>query len=705
MTAESRHAAETTTWPLVVAGLALAATPLTGLWLGAEAVGGWWVTSWLSILVVGAVVVVRAPGHRSGTVLFASGLATAASMPLVAAPIAAEAGVAPAELARWLEPIGQGLNTASVTLLPLLLFWFPDNRLPSHRWRWVVYLPFVVAATGGLAAVINNGWGGDLQQSSRPGPLREEFGPIGDALGSLFNSGQVLVNLAALLALVLHYRRGDTAARRQIRWLFFGVAIFTLTSATQVIWTVGASSTSTSAAMVALALTAIPVSIGIAIVRHRLFDIDVVISRTLLYVSILIVIAAVYVAIVFGVGSLIGGTATESPVLAIAATGLIAIVFHPVRIRLERLANRIVFGRRATPYEVLSTFTQGVAVTDEETLATLARSLAEGTVATGASVWSTEGGSLELISSWPERAETRATAMIGPDGELLVPGAERTYPISHDDRVIGAIGLEVPVGEVLPPADEALVGELAAGVGLALWNRELANDLRAGIAELRASRRRLVTVQDQTRHRLERDLHDGAQQRLVAVKVRLSIAQQMAAKAEAEATAQQLAALCAEADETIESLRDFARGVYPPLLESEGLAAALAAQVARSTVPIDVDCRLEGRQPRNVEATVYFCVIELVDLLAGAESSGRIEIAVTEEPAGLTIRVTTGQGSTPGSWSGPLPDRLVDRFEALDGNLDLQTAGDAIVIVGRVSTRSQPIDERSTEMAMQTVAS
>ena len=178
----------------------------------------------------------------------------------------------------------------------------------------------------------------------------------------------------------------------------------------------------------------------------------------------------------------------------------------------------------------------------------------------------------------------------------------------------------------------------------------------------------------------------------MAVKVRLSIVQQMAAKANATRTSSRLAATCAEADEAIESLRDFARGVYPPLLEAEGLGVALNAQTKRLSFPVMLTSDLERRHSRNVEATVYFCLVETFTALDRVERLRDVQVVVTEDGHSLTFEVTATHD--PGLSEFDAPDHLLDRLEALDGSLSFDVEPTATVVRGSLPVHAPAAGRR-----------
>jgi signal transduction histidine kinase len=433
----------------------------------------------------------------------------------------------------------------------------------------------------------------------------------------------------------------------------------------------------------AIVLAAIPISIGIAMTKHRLYDIDVVISRTFVYASLAVFITAVYVGIVVGASLLFGAQDDPNIWLGVAATVVIAIAFQPLRRWLQKVANRLVYGRRASPYEVLSSFSQRVAAIDPDVLGQIARSLAEGTTATSATIWTRRGDRYAPIASWPEDQPPAGRV----DAQGKVHGADHSAQVTHDDEQLGIISLTLPPGLPFLPTDERLLEQVTAGLGLALRNLQLTDDLKSRVVELRESRRRIVAVQDQTRQGLERDLHDGAQQRLVALKIKVGIGVSMSEKEGLDDVKQILDNVKDETDLTIDSLRTLARGIYPPLLDAEGLGPALTTQLHRMAFPVTVQAAGIGRHPRELEATVYFCVLEAVQnsikhaqansvLVTLSDEEDSLIFEVRDDGVGFDIdRQTGGHGLV----------NITDRLDAVEGSLQIDSRpGHGTLIKGRL---------------------
>jgi signal transduction histidine kinase len=234
-----------------------------------------------------------------------------------------------------------------------------------------------------------------------------------------------------------------------------------------------------------------------------------------------------------------------------------------------------VYGKRATPYEVLSELSGRLAgaYSTDDVLPRMVQILSAGTGATTASVWLRVGDELRPAASWPP-GETGPAGPLLLDGENLpgFPGGDPAFPVRHQGELLGAITIALPPTEPLTPSQEKLIQDLASQAGLVLRNVRLTGELRAYIEELRASRQRIVTAQDARAKALERNIHDGAQQQLVALAVKLRLAESMVGH-DAEKERRMLGELQAETTEALENLRDLARGIYPPLLADQGLGA------------------------------------------------------------------------------------------------------------------------------------
>jgi hypothetical protein len=303
--------------------------------------------------------------------------------------------------------------------LILVLYLFPTGRTTSRLWLVAAVVTIVAGLVAAAATVlgphtITDLWadrlsaiGLSVRSSLGIGPLRELRGPLLAITAMAIALGGVL-GVASLFA---RRRKADETAREQLRWLAYVVGVATAWIAVMLPIVVLVESGVLGESewvgevfwLVATPLVAlgIPAAVGIAIVRYRLFDIDVVINKTFVFGTLAAFITLVYVAIVVGIGQLVGETGNAA--LSILATAIVAVTFQPVRTRVQRLANRLVYGKRATPYEVLSEFSEriGSAYAAEELLPRMAQILAQGTGATEAAVWIEESGRLRMDTSWP----------------------------------------------------------------------------------------------------------------------------------------------------------------------------------------------------------------------------------------------------------------------------------------------------------------
>src|SRR5439155_6422056 len=406
----------------------------------------------------------------------------------------------------------------------------------------------------------------------RASPVRLIPDGVAESVISVVQTAFIPLCLAAAAGLAVRYRRTTPDVRHQIKWVAYAGL---LTAAALLIC--GLVFGDPLGGLLAVG-PLIPITAGIAIFKYRLYDIDVVISKTIVYGSLAAFITVVYVVIVAGIGSLGSGflhaSSRPSLGLSILATAVVAVAFQPVRERVQRLANRLVYGKRATPYQALSEFAgrMGETYAADEVLPRMARVLAEGTGADRAVVWLKDGAGLVAGARWPADAGPPQRVPLA-GASPTVPGTDRVTLVEYQGETLGALSVSKR-GDPLTPVESRLLSHLAAQAGLLLHNIGLTQQLQAKLTELQASRLRIVTAQDEQRRRIERDIHDGAQQQLLAIAGALAVAQSLAGQDEERERAL-VARLKAETSGALETLRELARGVYPPLLADQGLAAAV----------------------------------------------------------------------------------------------------------------------------------
>jgi signal transduction histidine kinase len=654
----------------------------------------------LTFPVVGYVVASRRPDNNVGWLMLGMGAYLGAFALLgTYGTYAIHGGPGGRDLGLLLEALEQP-SWLPIVVPPatFLLLLFPDGHLPSPRWRWFAWTLGVALVLIYLVILFSPGpiEGGTLQRAPNPLGL-ESLRPVLEPALILLVAIPIGA-IGSLLSLVLRYRRAGGVERQQLRWLVAAAAFVAIFYSLVFVLSANADWEGAGAAgwqallqnLAVLSFALIPIAIGVGILRHRLLDIDVVINRAVLFGALAVFITLVYVAIVVGVGALVGSQST--PVLSAAAAAVVALAFQPARRRAQRIADRLVYGKRATPYEVLSEFSDrlGNTYANEELLPRMARALGEGTGAARADVWVRVADDLRPEATWPQDAEALAPRD-APSVESMTSASSMFEPVRHHGELLGGLSIEKRPGESMTATEEKLVRDLAAQAGLVMRNAGLTEDLLDTIEQLRTSRQRLVTAQDEGRRRLERNLHDGAQQQLVALTVKLRLFEQLVDRDPAKARS--LAAqLQGEAAEALEELRDLARGIYPPLLADKGLVAALESQARKSTVPITIEGDRIGRYAREAEAAVYFSCLEALQNVAKYAEATRATVTISDGDGRLHFEVTDdGVGFDTGSSShGTGLQGIADRLAALGGEVDIRSApGAGTTVAGALPVGDQ----------------
>jgi signal transduction histidine kinase len=579
-----------------------------------------------SFAAVGWYVIRRRPGNREGWLFLATGGAHAVMF--AGRQYGLHAGPLPgASWVGWLGvwPLPLALVLAGVTLMS-----FPTGRLPSSGWRPVVG---VLIAVGVVLAVVSALWPVEYARTGLVAshPLQVPGAAAVDAFyGTARSVAYPLFQLCwvACVAVRLRRARGDQA--RQLRWFVWAVTISALVMAIGlVVWR--------SPVPGVLMMPLVAVAAGAAILRYRLYDIDPVINKTLVVGGMAAIGALGYAAVVVGIGGLTGSRGTN---MSLIATAVVAVAFEPLRRRVQLLADRIVYGHRATPYEALARLSAHLTAPAGGLLDGICTTVADGVGAREVVLWTGTPDHLRAVSVWPP------TAHLPPEPQRLADMAG--VPVVHDGRFRGAITLVKAPGETLSGTEKRLVGDLAAQAGLVL--------------ELQATAQRLVAAGDEARRRLERDLHDGAQQRLVTVALELGAVVRLA-------SANGSADLAAPADlvrihllEAIAELREMARGLHPAVLTQDGLEAALGFLADRSAVPVRLNVLVERRLAPEVEATAYFVVSEGLTNAAKHAGAELVRVRAELTTAGLLVEVTDdgcgGAAVRPGSGLEGLADRV-----------------------------------------------
>jgi signal transduction histidine kinase len=439
-------------------------------------------------------------------------------------------------------------------------------------------------------------------------------------------------------------------------------------------------------------------------------------------------IAAVYAAVVLALGRV--PVQGERGVLlwSMAASAVIVVLAFPVRRRLGAFAQRMVFSDRGAADDTVRHFGSHASrsVPLDELFLQAAESLRTSLGLTSAELWVVVGDSLSLKISDPEQrrpriplgaAETGSVARSGVSGpawlrvwlpELLADRGDepmvRAAPIAHAGELLGMLVVQRPKGaEAFTDDEESALGELARQIGLTLHNAKLDSALQASLDEVRrqarelqASRGRIVEAADAARRQIERDIHDGVQQHLVALAVKVRLIKQLQTQNPAKAT-EVLESLGGDLNDTLQELRDLAHGIYPPLLADKGLLEALASAARRAVLPTEVEAAGIRRYSRVVEATAYFCCLEAFQNAAKyAGADVQVRVSVREEGNALIFTVTDdGAGfDTRAAALGVGFTNMNDRLGAVGGTLRVESTPGA----GTRVTGTIPLQESTQEV-------
>jgi signal transduction histidine kinase len=613
--------------------------------------------------VMGALIVSRYPRHPLGWLLGAASL--------LSVTLAAEAysvwvldGDGPgspywAHVAAWAAPL---FGWPAFTALVFVFLIAPDGHLLSPRWRWVVRVTLAGLALHTLGTLTippgDSVYGGQYNN--------------GTLSTVLLTIGWVLIAaglIASAVSLVIRLRRARDDVRRQLLWiassavfLVFGVIFILVVPRIQ-----GQELTWLAAFPLRLAHLAVPLCVAVAVLRHRLFDIDLIVNRALVLALATGLVAVGYVLVVVVVGLAVGGGAGGFwP--SLLATALVAMAFQPLRRGVVRVADRLAFGAAAAPYEALADFSRrlGESADPSALLPAVADAAGSAVNAVRTTVRLVVDGGPDRLATWPP---TPADVQVNPEVEI---------PVVHTGERLGSITVQMPVGRALRKRDKALLEDLAGQAGMAFRNARLSAELSGQVEqlaqrtrELSESRRRLITADDAERSRLERSIARQVVLHLAPLPDQLKRLSHVDGDASAAVDAAVLGSLIASANRALEELREITRGVFPAQLARSGLLPALASLLGRgNTGRLVADPAMDGhRLDPRVEAAAYFCVGEVVtDLLQPVE----VVLSMAEDR--LSIVITGGTGTRLPVYS------LKDRVEAVDGSVTIRTTTAGTVV-------------------------
>ena len=521
------------------------------------------------------------------------------------------------------------------------------------------------------------------------------------------------VAAATALALLLglpganqRYMRTAGLARQRLQLIGCGVALVVEAALVIAALRVLVGWPKPAGAVAAAATVLVPLSLALGASPRVARRVDRVLVHTVAVTGLTAVVVAVYVLVVIGLGRSPDDPERDVLLLSMVAAAVASVVYVPARERLAELANRLVYGERHPPDEVLRTWGSRLsrAIPMDELLLQLAESLRKVMALRRAEVWTGSGDRLELTVSVPDKEappitlgpkERPVVSRAGVSGnawlEVWIPqllegrstAQLRIAPACHSGEVLGLLVVERPGdGDRFSEEDDRVLTELARQVGLALHNvqldsalQESLEEVRRANEELRASRARIVATADAERRKIERNLHDGAQQHLVALAVNLRLAKDILSD-DPETAGEMLEALASDVKDTIQELRDLAHGIYPPLLMDSGLGEALRAAANRSPLDVTVEADGVGRHPAEIEAAVYFCCLEALQNAAKHAPEADVQISVTANDDELRFLV---QDDGPGfdvaaATAGHGYVNMSDRLGAIGGTVEWRSA-------------------------------
>ena len=557
----------------------------------------------LGCAAMGAVIISADSRHPIGWLLSIIGVATALSLVTEAYAlwVLHEGGPGPSSLgglAGWVSSLlGGQLAFAGLGLMFLLA---PDGHFLSHRWRYAAW----VIGTGELLCVL-----GVVSMNPATFDVIVRSDDIGAVRGVLLSLGFLLISvglLASLASMLVRLHRSQGEQRQQVRLIALSAGLITIGLSSLFVVQALNGGRQTWAASLPLftSYLLLPMLFAIAVLRYRLYNVEVILNRTLVLVAGTAFAAVGYVALVVAVGTLVGQQ-TSGFWISLLATALVALAFQPIRRSVVRLANRLAYGPRAQPYEALSDFSGRLAETPstQTLLPAVAHAAGHAVSARSATASLTVPDVDDPAATWGQK---------DPDG--TVPHA---VPVRDDGRDLGTIEVSLPKGRPLRASDRRLLEALADQTAVAFRNlaleRQLARhveELDRATHELNESRLRLIEADDAARRTLEAAISRDVMPRLVELPRALHAAREAVATGR---PAHGIAQLVSDTNTALESLRELTRGVFPTQLERSGLEPALRSFLTRSApaVTLRTDGEVAGRRfaPR-VEAAVYFCSVE-----------------------------------------------------------------------------------------------
>jgi signal transduction histidine kinase len=584
---------------------------------------------------IGAIIVSRYPGNVLAWILCAMGLtggvsdlaSNYATYALVAGP-----GTLPGvPVAAW---VGSVVGTVAFSLLAFIPLLFPDGHLPSRRWQPVAWLFVVMIALVALRVAFAPGPFADFLAVTNPLGI-EGARPVFELISAMMSPGSVPFLLAGVAAMVVRFRRSRGDERQQLKWFTYAVFLIPISLIGNGLfpdfaWLMGG---------VSMAL--IPIAIGVAILKYRLYDIDLIINRTLVYGTLTACVIGIYVLVVGYLGAVF--RVERNLLVSLAATGIVAVIFAPLRERLQRGVNRLMYGERDDPYAVISRLGQRL----------------ESTLAPNAVLPAVAGMVREALRLPYAAIEVERDGGFEPaavSGEQVADPLR--LPLVYGGETVGRLVLGVRPGEKsFSSPDRRLLDDLARQIGVAVHAWRLTDEALKLSADLQRSRERLVTAREEERRRLRRDLHDGLGPQLASLTMRAEAARDLVGTRPDHAEAL-LGDLMDGAQEAVADVRRLVYALRPPALDALGLVGALRSHASRQEGGLRVEVESPDELPplpAAVEVAAYRIALEALNnafrhadarccAVRLALGDGALELVVSDDGQGIGAERGAGVG-------------------------------------------------------------
>jgi signal transduction histidine kinase len=570
-----------------------------------------------------------------------------------------------AEIALWLQT--WVYQPALILMFVIVPLYFPDGRLPSVKWRWVARSALtLMAITTTLEAVAPANV--HLGDSTLPNPYGiDQMRAVGWFTDWALGLVWLGLVVAAVSSLVLRYRRAEGEQRQQIKWLAYALVLVTVGFAIDASVALAAPALYPVVFPVIQLLTVtVVVAAAIAILRHRLFDIDLLINRTLVYGALTTCLVAGYVLVVGWLGALF--EARGSPAVALVATGMVAVAFAPLRDRLQRLVNRLLYGDRNDPYRVLTLLGRRLEATlaPDAVLPTVVDTVSEALKLPYAAV---EVGQAGVFVNAAEHGQRPTDS----DGLLHLQ-------LSHSGEELGRLTLAARgQREGFSAADRQVLDDLVRQIGTAVHAVRLS-------ADLQRSREKLVVAREEERRRVGRDLHDGLGPQLASLGMQIQAARDLIATDPPRAI-ELLSELLNQTESAVEDIRRVAHKLRPPVLDALGLLGALRVHAdAEQLVRVRLDIPHELPElTAAVEVAAYHITLEALHNVASHAGASRCTVRMRHESDALYLKIADDGSGIPADHNiGVGLSSMRERAAELGGACTVETAATGGTVIRAV---------------------